>query len=199
MRFRSKKHERELATVIERGRKLIRQGEDHEALELLEEAARRFPKSAEARLALARVYLDLRPDDVAAQLTKAAELGSDDPGIQVHAGHMLWNCDDLEGARRCAVRASELVDDDFILSADLEGLIGRVAASDGEYAFAEEKLRSALRREPEDPTHAIRLTRFLWARGRDEDALTVVDESLPQVREKDRDRLERLRSQIAAG
>jgi uncharacterized protein HemY len=141
-----------------------------------------------------------RPDDVAAEAAKAAELGSDDPVVQVQAGHKLLNSDDLDGARKCAARASELVDDDFILLADLEGLIGCVAARDGEYAFAEEKLRSALAREPEWSSHWLSLARFLWARGRDEDAIAVIGESLPQVREgTGRDHLERLRSEIAAG
>lgn len=197
MRLGRKKHERELATAIEHGRNLIRQGEDREALEFAEDAVHRFPKSAEIRMMLAMVYLDLRPDDMAAQLTKAAELGSDNPSIQIRAGHRLWNIGDLEGARRCAARASELADEDFILAADLEGLIGHIAASDGEYAFAEEKLRSALHREPEYPAHALGLARFLWARGRDEDALTVIDESLPQIRKDlDTDLLILLRSEI---
>jgi thioredoxin-like negative regulator of GroEL len=202
MRFRSKKHEKELAAAIEQGWQLIRQGKDQEALELLEKAAHRFPRSADIRLMLATVYLDLRPEDEAAQLAKAAELGVDDPSIQIRAGHRLWNIDDLEGARRCAARASELADaeDKFILAADLESLIGHLAASDGEYAFAEEKLRSALQREPEYPTHPLSLARFLWARGRDEDALTVIDESLPQIREDlDTDLLKQLRSEIVAG
>ena len=196
MRFRSKEFDRELATAIEHGWQLIRQGKDQEALEFLEEAVHRFPKSAEIRMMLATVYLDLRPDDMAAQLTKAAELGFDNPSIQIRAGHRLWNIDDLEGARRCAARASELVDDDSIGMADLEGLVGHIAASDGEYAVAEEKLRSALQREPEYPSHAIGLARFLWARGRNEDALTVIDESFHHVRNDDKDFLERLRGEI---
>lgn len=197
MRHGRKRHERELATAIERGWTLIRQGEDQKALEFLEEAVHRFPKSAEIRMMLARIYLDLRPDDMAAELTKAAELGFDDPSIQIRAGHRLWNIDDLEGARRCAARASELLDDDSIGTADLEALIGHIAASDGDFVFAEAKLRSALQREPEYPTHALGLARFLWARGRDEDALVVIDESLPQVREDlGTDLLERLRSEI---
>jgi len=200
VRFRSKKYKRELAAAIDRGWKLIRQGEDQEALEFLEEAVHHFPKSAEIRMLLARVYLDLRPDAMAAQLTKAAELGFDDPSIQIRAGHRLWNIDDLEGARRCAARACELADEDFKLSADLESLIGHVAASDGEYAFAEEKFRSAVKREPKWSSHWLSLARFLWARGRDEEALTVIDESLTRVKENiDRDLLERLRSEIATG
>jgi tetratricopeptide (TPR) repeat protein len=199
VRFTRRNRGRELATVIECGRKLIRQGEDQKALELLEEAVHRFPESAEIRMMLVTVYRELRPEDVVAQIAKAVELGADDPAIQVRAGHVLWNCDDLEGARKCATRASELADDDFILAADLEGLLGRLAARAGEYTFAEEKLRSAAQREPEYSTHVFRLARFLWARGRDEEALTVIHEFLPQAEDRDRDLLEQLRSEIAAG
>lgn len=195
MRLRGRKQERELTATIERGWKLIRQSKDQEALEFLEEAVHRFPTSAEIRMMLATVYREFPPLEVAAQLVKAADLGSDDPVIQVRAGHMLWSEGDLEGARTCATRARELVDDEFILLADLEGLIGRIAARDGDYTLAEEKLRSALQREPEWPSHPIHLARFLWARARNEDALAVIDESLDRVRDKDL--LERLRSEIA--
>jgi Tfp pilus assembly protein PilF len=199
VRSKEKKRERELGAVIKRGWEMIRQGRDQDALEFLEDACSRFPESAELRMMLATVYRELRPDDVAEQLAKAAELGADDPMIQVRAGHMLWNEDDLEGARACAARASELIDNEFALSADLEGLIGRIAARDGEYDFAEEKLRSAARREPEYSTHTVRLARFLWARGRDEDALAVIDESFDRVRESDKVSLERLRTEFADG
>lgn len=197
MSFGGKRRERKLDAVVKRGWKMIRQGKDQDALEFLEDACPRFPESAEIRMMLATVYRELRPDDVAEQLAKAAEIGADDPVIQVRAGHMLWNENDLEGARACAARASELIDDEFILSADLEGLIGRIAARDGEYAFAEKLLRSAVRREPEYSTHTVRLARFLWARGRDEDALAVINEGLGRVRESDKGSLERLRSEFA--
>lgn len=169
-----------------------------EPREFLEQAIEEFPDDPILRLNYVPILREIRPDDVVAEATKAAELGPGDPVIQVQAGHKLLNSDDLEGARRCAARASELIGDDFILLADLEDLIGRVAARDGDYAFAEEKLRSALQREPEWSSHWLHLARFLWARGRDEDALTVIDESLPLFEDRDRDLLERLRSEIAA-
>lgn len=166
-----------------------------EAAEFLEDAASRFPQSPEFSLLLATVYLEFRPDEVAAQLGKAAELGSGDPTIQVRAGQMLLDGGDIEAARTCASRAEQsVIDNEFVLAA-LEGLVGRIAAREGEYAFAEEKLRSALGREPQYDAHAIHLVRFLWARGRNEEALTVIDESLGRASHKDD--LEGLRSEIA--
>lgn len=124
---------------------------DEKALEYVEDAARRFPDSAEIRLLLASALLASRPEDARAQAAKAAELGAKDPVIQVRAGDLLLSEGDLDAARACAARAQEAVDGKFILMADLEGLIGRIAARDGDDTVAEEKLRSALRREQNGP------------------------------------------------
>lgn len=146
------------------------------------------------------ILREIRPEDVVAEATKAAELGPDDPVVLVRAGHILINEGDREAARSCASRANELMPPDSIFMADLDNLTGRVAARMGEHDLAEEKFRSAQRREPESFSHSRSLARFFWARGRDEDALTVIDESLRRARDdKDRDLLEQLRSEIAAG
>jgi Tfp pilus assembly protein PilF len=194
--FRRRNKVRELAAAIERGRGLITEQKEREALDFLEKAARDFPEAPEVPLMLATVYRDTRPDDIPAQLAKAAELGSDDPVIQVMVGHRLLNEGDIEGARACAARAGDLANDEFALAADMDRLVGRIAARDGDHLVAEARLRSAFQREPELPTHSLDLARFLWARGRDKDALTVIDESLDRVRESDRDLLERLRQEI---
>lgn len=196
MRFTRRNKDRELATAIEYGRHLITEQKYREALEFLEKAARDFPEAAEMPLMLATVYRDTRPGDIPAQLAKAARLGSDDPVIQVMVGHRLLNEGDIEAARACAARAGDLIHDEFALAADVDRLVGRIAARDGDHVVAEARLRSAFQREPELPTHSLDLARFLWARGRNEDALTVIDESLDRVRNDDRDLLERLRREI---
>lgn len=183
--------------VIERGRALIAEEKTREALALIEKAAQDFPQSPEPPLMLATVYREFRPDDASALLTKAAELGSDDPVIQVMVGQRRLNEGDVEAARICAARAGNRIDNEFPLMADFDRLVGRIAARDGDYGVAEEKLRSAIRREPELPTHSLDLARFLWARGRNEEALTAIDESLEQVSEEvDKNLLERLRNEI---
>lgn len=196
MRLRGRRKERQLQAAIDCGRSLLAKGKSDHALDFIEASARRFPQSAEIQLQLASALLAFTTDEIAAQAAKAAKLAPDDPVIQVRAGHMLLSEGDLEGARACAARAEELADGEFILLADVEGLSGRIAARDGNYALAEEKLRSALQREPEWSSHWLHLARFLWARGRDEEALIVIDESLDQVRESDKDLLERLRGEI---
>ena len=198
MRLRDRKAERQLRAAIDRGRSLLAEGKGDRALEAIEDTARRFPQSAEIQLQLASALLAFTTDEVGAHAVQAAELAPDDPIIQVRAGHMLLNEGDLEAARACAARAEELADGEFILLADVEGLSGLIAARDGNYVFAEEKLRSALQREPEWSSHWLHLARFLWARGRNEEALAVIGESLEQVKEAgDKDLLERLRGEIA--
>jgi predicted Zn-dependent protease len=199
VRITRRNRRRDLAAAIAHGRSLVREQKDQEALEFLEKATRDFPESPEIPLLLATVYRDFRPDAIPALLAKAVELGSDDPVIQVIAGHRLLNEGDVDAARACAARAGDLIDDEFPLMADLDRLIGRIAARDGDDVVAETRLRSALRREPELPTHSLDLARFLWARGRDDDALVVIDESVSQVKERSRGNLEQLRSEIAAG
>lgn len=195
MRFKLKKHEWDLQAALEHGTKLFME-RDAKALGYIEDAARRFPESAEVRLLLASALITNRPEDVQAHALKAAELAADDPVIQVRAGDLLLSEGDLEAARACVARAQEAAQGDFVIMADLEGLAGRIAARDGNYGVAEEKLRSALRREPQWPSHSLHLARFLWARERTEDALAVIDASLDRVRDKDH--LERLRSEIAS-
>lgn len=198
--------EAKLLAAIQRGRKLIREERDDEFRSFCRGAARRFPQSAEIQYMLALTFVGERPDEeVAAQAVKAAEIGARDPAIQVRAGFLLMNSRDVEAARVCAARAEESADEDFVLSADLEGLKGRIAARDGDFAAAEEKFRSVLHREPQWSSHWVQLARFLWARGRDEEALTVVAESLSRFRDdgdgsrnrpRDIKDLERLQSEI---
>jgi tetratricopeptide (TPR) repeat protein len=195
MRFKGGKRKRELEAAIERGRELRSIG-SQEAASFLEDAARRFPESAEFPLLLATVYLGSRPDDVATQVAKAVELGSDDPATQVRAGHMLLNEEKIEAARACAARADDLVGGEFPLMAGLEALRRRIASQDGEYAVAEEWFRSALRSGTEVDNSVRFLTLFLRGRGRNEEALALIDESL--ARAKLPDGLERLRREIAA-
>jgi HEAT repeat protein len=171
-----------------------------ETLEFLEKAVQEFPDDAELRVLYASTLLDFRIDDVASEARKAAELGQDDPAIQIRAGRLLLDRGDQATARACAARANELVQPDSIFMADLDNLNGLLAARAGEDDLAEENFRSALQREPEWSSRWLSLARFLWARGRDEEALAVLDESLPHVREDvDRDLLEQLREKIVVG
>lgn len=176
-----------LAAAIERARKLIRQGRSEEFVAFSQDAACRFPESAEIQLMFARGlrYGEGSDEEVATQAAKAAMIGARAPNIQVQAGYLLVDADDIEAARGCVVRAKESADEHFVLAVDLDGLKGRIAARDGEFAKAEELFRSVLRREPQWPGNWNQLARFLWARDRNDEALTVLAESLSRLRDAD--------------
>ena len=195
--FKDRKKKREAAAAVERGRHLLVAERGQEAFEFAEDAVKRFPESAELRLILASMFLKFQPEQVASQAALAAELGADDPGIQVRAGHLMFDRGEVEGARACTRRANELAGPDFIHISGLETLDGLIAALDGEDALAEEKFRSAVERDPAFSSFAFDLAKFLAARDRQDEALAVIDDSLQQA--KDKDDLERLRDEITGG
>jgi tetratricopeptide (TPR) repeat protein len=198
-----------LEGAIQYGRKLLREDKDEEFLAFCQKAAGRFPRSAEIHYMLSTALrIDERSDEeVAAQAAKAAAIGARDPNMQVRAGYRLIDADDVEAARMCVARAEESADGHFGLAVDLDGLKGRIAAREGDFVEAEELFRSVLRREPQWPGNCNQLARFLWARGRNEEALTVLAELLSRLREerdnspgrrKDVEGAERLQGQIAS-
>lgn len=192
---RKRRQKKELTAAIARGRELRKLGRDPEqALEFLEEAVQRFPEDPELRLLNATVLLALRPDDVAAEAAKAAELAPDDPGTLVRAGHLLLGRGDLEEARSCAARASKSAQPDFVLMSGLISLNGLIAARDGEDDLAEERLRLAMKEDPAYSNFAVDLAKFLASRDRQGEAVEVIDEALQQAKEKSD--LERLRAVI---
>ncbi len=192
--FGDKRRRRERDAAVSRGRELLVEGDHQATFEFLEDAAERFPDDPEIRLLLASINLEYRPDEVASQALKAAELGAEDPLIQVRAGHLLVSRD-AGAARACAKRARDLAESDFVLMAGLESLEGLLASLNGEDVLAEELLRSAVAREPEFSAYPVDLARFLSNRDRATDAIAAIDEALGRVREKDG--LERMRRQIA--
>lgn len=197
MKLKGRRQERALIAAIDRGRVLFSGQDSKEANEFIRDAALRFPNCAEFPLLLASLSREDRPEDVAPLLTEAVALGVEDPVIQIRAGDGFLYEEDVEAARACAIRAGELVGVDFKFMADLEALVGRIAARDGDYVLAEEKLRSALWREPEYTSHWLHLARFLWARARNEEALTVIDEALDRVADiRDKRNLDAVRLEI---
>ena len=195
MKLGGRRRKRERAEAVERARDLIIEQDNQATFEFLEDAVERFPEDPELRVSLASIYLEFRPDQVRAQAAKAAELGADNPSIQVRAGHLLLGAGDSDEARECARRARRTVGSDFVLIAGLEGLEGGIAAADGDDELAEKRLRSAAEREPEYSAYAVDLVQFLVRRSRTEEALEAIEKALKTV--KERDRLERLRSELA--
>jgi Flp pilus assembly protein TadD len=196
MRFKGKKQIKELAAAIDHSRKLRRAGRDHEALEFLEAAVQRFPEDPELRLLYATILLGTRPDDAAAEAAKAAELAPDDPAILVRSGHLLLSTGDRKAAQSCAARANALVQPEFVLMAGLDNLNGSLAVFAGEDKLAEEKLRSAVERDPNNEPFVRNLAVFLAERGRLRDGVAVLDEGLKHVEKKDA--LEHMRARMAS-
>ncbi|MDQ3724440.1 MAG: hypothetical protein M3335_00885 [Actinomycetota bacterium] len=171
--------------TIERGRKLLVAGQHHETLKFLEEAIQQFPEDAEIRLLYATILLEFQPDDVAVHALQAAEMSPDDPIILVRAGGLLLNRGEADSARFCLKRARELAGDNFILMPGLLNREGLLAMLDQNFELAEQNLRAAVESEPTSEPFAIDLVRFLVVRGRHEEAVEVIDQTLTLVENKD--------------
>jgi Flp pilus assembly protein TadD len=196
MKIRGRRQDKELAATIDRSRSLLVAGRHKENFELLEKGVQQFPQDPEVRLLYATVLLEFRPDDVASEAEKAVELGRDRPSILVRGGSLLLNRGDREAARSCAARAAKLAPADFPLMAGLDNLNGLLAAFAGEDEQAEEKLRSAVDREPGNEPFVRNLAVFLAERGRLQEGAEVLDKALEHVEHKDD--LERMRDRMAA-
>jgi Flp pilus assembly protein TadD len=198
MNIGSKKKKRKLSAAIQQGRKLLAARKEQEAFAFLDEAVQRFPENGEIRLLYASVLLVIRPDDVAVEAAKAVELDPEEPAILLRAAHLMLNRGELETARAYAARANELARPDFVLMGGLENLNGLLAYFDGNYALAEEKLRSAFSMEPASRNFAKELAVFLAERGRLAEAVSILDEALEHVKDvRDRTDLGRMREQMA--
>jgi HEAT repeat protein len=197
IKVKSKKQRR--AETIEQAERLFRaQSKDpeltQEAFEFAERAVGEFPDDPKIRLNYASLLLAFRPVDVGEEVAKAVELGFDDPGSLVRAASLLSFARRWDDVRSCVARANELAEPGFVLKAGLDNLNGILAAKDNEFDRAEKLFRSAT---AEDQSNAIDLAKFLAWRGRDTEALAVIDEALKHVEYKFS--LERLKDDIAEG
>lgn len=110
----------------------------------------------------------------------------------------MYGMEQFDHARSYAKRAKELApEEDFIFAPELLSLESNFAALDGEDGRAEEGLRLAVEREPKMENLARDLAKFLADRGRQEEALGVIDEALKRT--NGTKYLERLRTEILEG
>lgn len=172
----------ELAGRIECSRQLVFGPDDPKAIPYIEASIRRFPKSADLRMLMADACRVSRPDQVAPEAKTAAELAPTNLTLQVYAGWRLVHNGEVAAARDCAARVREQAGDDYTPITDLVRLEGIVFAYEKEFEAAEEKLRWAAAEEAENPKNAHVLAAFLWARGRDEEALATIDEAIRNAR-----------------
>jgi tetratricopeptide (TPR) repeat protein len=190
----SARRDREILEAQDHAAVLLTTEREPEAFEFLGEAVKQFPDDAKLHLLFASILLLFRPEDVVAEASLAVDLGHDDPGILVRAGHLVFSRGEIELARDWARRANEVADPDFLQRGGLENLYGRLAVVDGERDVAESWFRSAVKRDPAFPSFAEDLAQFLKNQGRTEEALKVVDNAIAQVGE--RDNLKKIRDEL---
>lgn len=162
----------------EYAKQLVYGPDDPRTIPYLEASIRKFPRSAQIRLLMAEACRVSRPDRVAPEAKIAADLAPTDLTLQVYAGWLLAHHGDVGAARNCVTRVRELAGDDYAPITDLVRLEGIVLAHERHFAAAEEKLRWAVATEPENTKNAHVLAAFLWATGRNEDAVGAIDEAM---------------------
>jgi len=147
---------------------------------LMDEAIRRFPDHPEIciRTAVANAEFDASRSAIYAK--RAADLAPSDPTILVRAASLLVGLGEVEMAGPLARRASEIVDEDFVLVADLFHVIGRLGLARENDDVAERYLRLAFNADPSGAGHGEVLAGFLVQRERLEEALDIVHRALEE-------------------
>jgi tetratricopeptide (TPR) repeat protein len=192
--LRRRRHQKQLAAAIQRGRQLHVEGKDEENLAFLAEAIQQFPKSGELRLLYGTAILVSQPEVGLSEIEKATEIDSSDPVLLTRAARLMFSMKQFDHARAYFKRASALAPQDFIFGPELLNLKSNFAAIDGEDARAEEGLRLAMELEPNMEVLALDLAKFLSDRGRRKEALEVIAEALQRAKETKY--LKRLRDEI---
>ena len=106
----------------------------------------------------------------------------------------MYTMKQLDHARLYAKRAKELAPEDFPFKPELLNLESKFAALEGKDSVAEKGLRLAMASEPEGEFFAFDLATFLVERGREAEALEVIDKALKRTKEKNY--LKNLRTEI---
>jgi Flp pilus assembly protein TadD len=178
MRLRSRIRRVELAARVEYSKQLVYGPDDPEAIPYLEASIRRFPDAADLRMMMADACVISRPDRVAPEARKAAELAPGDLPLQVYVGWRLIHHGDVATARECVARVQELAGEDYEPLTDLIRLEAMVTACEGNFEEAEAKLRQTVESEPDNMKNTHTLARFLWLTDRNEEAVATIDEAM---------------------
>lgn len=197
MNIRGRKKKKEAAAAASQGLRLLAERKHEEACSFLRGEVQRFPEEPDIRMHYAHSLLAIRPDDAAPEIIKAIEMDPDEPVRLTRAAGILFKIGDVERARSYTTRAKELAPPNFLFKAYLLNLDSHFAALEGQDKSAEEGFRLAMEQEPDGETFAVDLAQFLADRDRLPEALSVIDEALPQA--KRREPLERLRGELLAG
>ena len=180
--------------TIERARALLADGPEEEAAEFLATAVERFPASPELRLLNAFAIARFAPRDGAREATRAVELDPYEPWYLIPAACKIFEWTGAESARDYAARAREMGGEDTVWGPELIRLEAQFALEDGDEEAAEAGMRLAVEREPESEGFVAGLAEFLAGRGRDDEALEIVEAGLQSS--KTTDRLARLKHEL---
>lgn len=171
--------------TIQRGRDLFFHGPEDEATEFLEEAVQRFPDNAEIRLLYGFILLPCHREDGVREVRRAVELDPYESWYLIRAAWKMFDWVSPELARDYAARAREMGGGDSVFGAELVQLEAHFAVEDGEEEAAEAGFRLALEREPGCEWIAVDLAEFLAERGRQDEALELVQQALQTSKSKD--------------
>jgi tetratricopeptide (TPR) repeat protein len=190
-----RRRNKELKTAIAHSQRLLAEGKHKENLDFLEGGvAERFPDDAEIRLLFGTALLESKPEVGFSEIAKAIDLDPNDPVRLVRAARIMYDMKQFDSARSYMTRAKAAAPEDFVFEAELLNLESNFAALAGQDDLAEQGLRLAVKKEPKMETLALDLAEFLAKRGRDTEALEVIDEAVNLT--KDKGYLERLRTDI---
>lgn len=194
MNIRGRKKRKEAAAAADQGLRLLGERRHEEAYAFLREAIHQFPDDPDLRMHYAHCLLAVRPEDAVPEVIQAIELGPDEPIRLTRAAGILFGMGRVETARSYATRARELAPPDFPFMSDLIHLDSHFAALEGKDELAEKGFRLALEQEPNSEIFAVDLAKFLSERGRQVEALEIIDEAV--VRTERKEPLERLRGEL---
>jgi tetratricopeptide (TPR) repeat protein len=159
-------------------------GKRREALEMVVNAAKRFPEDRSIRLTQALVLSDQRRFKEGIELLRnllkapsssAPEAGIEDAGIYLLLSSIQMQDGQLKDAEASVRKALALNPDDPSLLIQLAAVLER----DGKHAEAEKTMRTILEREPGNATALNNLGYFLVERGsRYQEALSLIEQAV---------------------
>lgn len=174
---------------------LIRKEQWDELRELMAHAVEAFPDDPEMCLRYAISLSEVSSNDAISYARRAADLSPEDPSRLTRCASLLYGLGEIEDAGRYIRAILPLIDEQFLLIADVFHLIGVLAIAKSNSTVADQYLRLAFSVEPAGRNHAYRLAHFFVTREMSEEALDVIAKGLEHG-SPDRGALLELRSHI---
>lgn len=194
MNLKTKRKRKEAAAAGDQGLRLLAEGRHEEACAFLKRVIDQYPDEPDIRMHYAHALLAVRPAEAVPEIIKAIESGPDEPIRLTRAAGILFKMGHIETARSYTARAKDLAPPDFLFRSYLINLDSHFAALKGEDERAEEGFRLAVEQEPDGETFVVDLAQFLAKRGRQSEALEIIDDAL--IKTKRKEPLDRLRSDL---